>query len=206
MLGAVVPVYNIPNVSAELKFSGPVLADIFLGKITKWNDPAIAKLNAGVTLPATDITVVHRSDGSGTTLHLGRLPRQDVSGVEEARSASRRRSTGRRASAARGNEGVAGLVKQTPGSIGYVELILRAAEQDQLRIGAEHGRRVHRRRRCESVTAAAAPAAAQMPAGLPRVDHERARQRRLSDFVLHLDAALREPEGQGAGEGDGRAS
>src|SRR6266545_2360144 len=67
VLGAVVPVYNIPNVSAELKFSGPVLADIFLGKITKWNDPALAKLNDGVTLPATDITVAHRADGSGTT-------------------------------------------------------------------------------------------------------------------------------------------
>ena len=67
VLGGVVPVYNIPGVSAELKFTGPVLADIFLGKITKWNDPAIAKLNPGVKLPATDITVVHRSDGSGTT-------------------------------------------------------------------------------------------------------------------------------------------
>ena len=67
VLGAVVPVYNVPNLSAELKFTGSILADIFLGKITKWNDPQIAKLNAGVTLPATDITVVHRSDGSGTT-------------------------------------------------------------------------------------------------------------------------------------------
>jgi phosphate transport system substrate-binding protein len=67
VLGAVVPVYNIPNVTAELKFTGPVLADIYLGKITKWNDPAIAKLNAGVNLPGSDITVVHRSDGSGTS-------------------------------------------------------------------------------------------------------------------------------------------
>ena len=67
VLGADVPVYNIPNVTAELKFTGQVLADIFLGKITKWNDPALAKLNTGVNLPATDITVVHRSDGSGTT-------------------------------------------------------------------------------------------------------------------------------------------
>jgi len=67
VLGAVVPVYNIPNVTAELKFSGAVLADIYLGKITKWNDPAIAKLNAGVSLPGSDITVVHRSDGSGTS-------------------------------------------------------------------------------------------------------------------------------------------
>jgi phosphate transport system substrate-binding protein len=67
VLGAAVPVYNLPGVNAELKFTGPVLADIFLGKITKWNDPAIAKLTPGVTLPNTDITVVHRSDGSGTT-------------------------------------------------------------------------------------------------------------------------------------------
>src|SRR5712691_6275326 len=67
VLGAVVPVYNIPNVSSELKFTGPVLADVFLGKITKWNDAAITKLNAGTLLPATDITVAHRADGSGTT-------------------------------------------------------------------------------------------------------------------------------------------
>src|SRR5256885_3832552 len=67
VLGADVPVYNIPNVNAELKFTGPLLAGIFLAKITKWNDPAIVKLNPGVNLPNTDITVVHRSDGSGTT-------------------------------------------------------------------------------------------------------------------------------------------
>src|SRR3954465_9006107 len=64
VLGADVPVYNIPGVDADLKFTGPVLADIFLGKVTKWNDPALAKLNPGVQLPGTDITVVHRSDGS----------------------------------------------------------------------------------------------------------------------------------------------
>src|SRR4051812_46736017 len=67
VIGADVPVYNIPGVSAALKFSGPVLADMFLGKVTKWNDPALVKLNPGVNLPGTDITVVHRSDGSGTT-------------------------------------------------------------------------------------------------------------------------------------------
>src|SRR4051812_23244422 len=67
VLGAVVPVYNIPGLSQELKFTGPVLADIYLGKITKWNDPAIAKVNEGVNLPNTDIVVAHRSDGSGTT-------------------------------------------------------------------------------------------------------------------------------------------
>src|SRR5713226_2235920 len=67
VLGADVPVYNIPNVNAELKFTGPLLADIFLGKITKWNDPGITKLNEGVNLPGSDITVVHRADNSGTT-------------------------------------------------------------------------------------------------------------------------------------------
>src|SRR3982751_3805565 len=67
VLGAVVPVYNIPGVSQELTFSGPVLADIFLGKITKWNDPALTALNPAANLPGTDIVVAHRSDGSGTT-------------------------------------------------------------------------------------------------------------------------------------------
>ena len=67
VLGAVVPVYQLAGVSAELKFTGPLLADIFLGKVVKWNDPAIAKVNPGVKLPDTDITVVHRSDGSGTS-------------------------------------------------------------------------------------------------------------------------------------------
>src|SRR6059058_91460 len=67
VLGGVVPVYNIPGVSAELRFTGPVLADIFLGKITKWNDAAIRALNPGVNLPNIEITVVHRSDGSGTS-------------------------------------------------------------------------------------------------------------------------------------------
>jgi phosphate transport system substrate-binding protein len=67
VLGAVVPVYNIEGVDTQIKFTGPILADIFLGKITKWNDPALAKINAGVKLPSSAITVVHRSDGSGTT-------------------------------------------------------------------------------------------------------------------------------------------
>ena len=77
MLGSVVPAYNLPGVTAELKFTGPILADIFLGKITKWNDAALAKVNPGVTLPSTDIVVVHRSEGSGTTFvwvdYLGKV-------------------------------------------------------------------------------------------------------------------------------------
>ena len=91
MLGAVVPVYNFPSVNAELKFTGPVLADIFLGKITKWNDPAIAKLNPGVKLPGDRH---HRRASLGRLrhdLHLGRLPGEGVARVEDARSASPRR-------------------------------------------------------------------------------------------------------------------
>src|SRR5437667_199347 len=122
VLGAVVPVYNIPNVNAELKFSGPLLADIFLGKVTKWNDPAIARLNAGVSLPASDITVAHRADGSGTTYiwvdYLSKVPPEWKSKVGVATSVNWPTGVG-----GRGNEGVSSLVKQTPGAIGYVELI-----------------------------------------------------------------------------------
>ena len=74
VLGAVVPTYNIEGVTQELNFTGEVLADIFMGKITKWNDPALAGINQGVNLPDTDIVVVHRSDGSGTSLCLDGLP------------------------------------------------------------------------------------------------------------------------------------
>src|SRR6202158_4581906 len=122
VLGADVPVYNVPNLNAELKFTGPVLADIFLGKITKWNDPAITKLNPGVNLPGTDITVAHRSDGSGTTYiwvdYLAKVSAEWKSKVGVATSVNWPVGVG-----GKGNEGVAGLVQQTPGSIGYVELI-----------------------------------------------------------------------------------
>ena len=122
VLGAVVPVYNIPNMTAALKFSGPVLADIFLGKITRWNDPQIAKLNAGVSLPATDITVVHRADGSGTTYiwvdYLSKVAPEFLKQVGVNTAVNWPTGVG-----GKGNEGVAGLVRQSPGSLGYVELI-----------------------------------------------------------------------------------
>jgi phosphate transport system substrate-binding protein len=122
VLGAVVPIYNLPGVKAELKFTGPLLADIFLGKVTKWNDPAIAKHNAGVQLPATDITVVHRSDGSGTTYiwvdFLAKVSPEWMKKAGVNTSVSWPTGLG-----GKGNEGVAGLVSQTPGSLGYVELI-----------------------------------------------------------------------------------
>jgi phosphate transport system substrate-binding protein len=122
VLGAVVPVYNITGVDAELKFTGPLLADIFMGKVSKWNDAAIAKLNPGVSLPGSDITIVHRSDGSGTTYifadYLGKVSPEWKKTVGIATSLNWPGGVG-----AKGNEGVAGLVKQTPGAIGYVELI-----------------------------------------------------------------------------------
>src|SRR5437773_2580229 len=122
VLGADVPVYNIPNVKAQLKFSGPLLADIFLGKVKKWNDSEISKLNAGVSLPATDITVVHRSDGSGTTYiwvdYLSKTSPEFLKRVGVNGSVNWPTGVG-----GKGNEGVSGLVRQTPGSLGYVELI-----------------------------------------------------------------------------------
>jgi phosphate transport system substrate-binding protein len=161
VLGAVVPVYNIPGVSQELKFNGPVLADIFLGKITKWNDPALAKLNPGVTLPAGDITVVHRSDGSGTTYiwvdFLAKLSPEWKQKVGVATSVNWPVGVG-----GKGNEGVSGLVKQTPGSIGYVELIY--ALQNKIDYGSvqnQAGEFV--KASVPAVTAAAAAAATQMP-------------------------------------------
>ena len=133
VLGGVVPVYNIPEVSAELRFTGPVLAGIFLGKITKWNDGAIRASNPGVNLPNTEITVVHRSDGSGTSYiwcdYLSKVSPEYKKTVGVATSVNWPAGVG-----AKGNEGVAGLVKQTPGSIGYVELIY--ALQNKISYGA----------------------------------------------------------------------
>jgi len=133
VLGAVVPVYNIPGVTDELKFTGPVLADIYLGKIKKWNDPVLAKLNPGAKLPATDVTVVHRSDGSGTTYifvdFLSKVSPDFKSQVGVNTSVKWPAGVG-----GKGNEGVAGLVTQTPGSIGYVELIY--ALQNKIAFGS----------------------------------------------------------------------
>jgi phosphate transport system substrate-binding protein len=162
VLGAVVPLYNVPNVKTDLKFSGPLLADIFLGKVTKWNDPALVKLNPGVTLPASDITVVHRSDGSGTTYiwvdYLSKTSPEFKSKVGVNTSVNWPTGVG-----GKGNEGVAGLVTQSPGSIGYVELIY--ALQSKTSYGSVQnmaGEFV--KASVDSVTAAAAAAATAMPA------------------------------------------
>jgi phosphate transport system substrate-binding protein len=125
-VGGVVPVVNVPGITAgQLKLTGPVLADIYLGKVTKWNDAAIAQLNPGLALPDTKINVVKRSDGSGTTFnfvnYLSKVSPEWKSKVGEGTSVNWPTGIG-----GKGNEGVAGYVKQIKGSIGYVELAYAA--------------------------------------------------------------------------------
>ncbi|HEX6362114.1 MAG TPA: phosphate ABC transporter substrate-binding protein PstS [Albitalea sp.] len=121
-IGGVVPVVTVPGIAAgQLKFTGPLLADVFLGKVAKWSDPAIAALNPGVALPDTRITVVHRSDGSGTTFnfvnYLSKVSPEWKTKVGEGTAVRWPTGIG-----GKGNEGVAAYVKQIKGSIGYVEL------------------------------------------------------------------------------------
>jgi phosphate transport system substrate-binding protein len=161
VLGAVVPIYNLPDVSQQLKFTGPLLADIVLGKVKKWNDPALAKLNPGVKLPATDITLVHRSEGSGTTFifadYLGKVSPEFKKAVGVDASLKWPVGVG-----GKGNEGVSGLVQQTPGSLGYVELVY--ALQNKIAVGAvQNSTGAFVIPSVASVTAAAAGAAANMP-------------------------------------------
>ncbi|MGA8809241.1 MAG: phosphate ABC transporter substrate-binding protein PstS [Thermoanaerobaculia bacterium] len=161
VLGGVVPVYNVPEISAELKFTGPVLADIFLGKITKWNDAGIRASNPGVNLPNADITVVHRSDGSGTSYiwcdYLSKVSPEYRKTVGVATSVNWPAGVG-----AKGNEGVAGLVKQTPGSIGYVELIY--ALQNKISYGeVQNAAGEWVRASTDTVSNAASSAAKNMP-------------------------------------------
>ncbi len=122
VLGADVPAYNVPGVTGDLKFTPEALANIFLGKITAWNDPAIAKANPGVKLPSDAIIVVHRSDGSGTTYiwtdYLSKVSKDWESTVGKGTSVKWPVGLG-----GKGNEGVAGQIRQLKGSIGYVELI-----------------------------------------------------------------------------------
>ena len=122
VIGGVVPVVNLEGITAgKLKFTGPILADIFLGKITKWNDPAIAGINPGVKLPDQKLTVVHRSDGSGTTFnwvnYLSKVSSEWKTKVGEGTSVNWPTGIG-----GKGNEGVAAYVNQIKGSVGYVEL------------------------------------------------------------------------------------
>ena len=160
VLGAVVPIVNVAGVGT-LNLSGPVLADVYLGRIKKWNDPALVKDNPGAALPDADITVVHRADGSGTsycfTDYLSKVSPDWLKTVGRGTSVSWPAGIGQK-----GNEGVAGAVKQTPGSIGYVELIY--ALQNKLAAASVRnraGRFVSAT--LDSVTEAASGAAKAMP-------------------------------------------
>ena len=161
VLGGVVPTYNLEGVTKDLNFTGPVLADIFLGKITKWNDAALMKINAGVKLPAADITVVHRSDGSGTTFvftdYLSIVSPDWKAKIGKGDTVNWPVGLG-----AKGTEGVAGQVKNTPNSIGYVELFY--AVQNKMGYGAVQNKAgKFLKANLESVTAAAAVASKAMP-------------------------------------------
>ena len=161
VLGAVVPAYNIPGVTEELKFTPQLLADIFLGKISNWSDPAISKVNAGVKLPNQEIVIVHRSDGSGTTFiwtdYLSKVSPEWKAEVGANTSVKWPKGLG-----GKGNEGVAGSIRQLPGSIGYVELIY--ALQNKIPYGSvQNAAGAFMKASLESVTAAAA-SAPKMPA------------------------------------------
>ena len=179
VLGAVVPVFNLAGIT-DLKFNGPVLADIYLGKIKKWNAPAIATLNPGVKLPATDIVVAHRSEGSGTTYiwvdYLSKVSPEFKQKVGVNASVNWPVGVG-----GKGNDGVSGVVSQTPGAIGYVELIF--ALKNNISYGSvQNAAGEIVKATPESVTKAAAG---------------------VSDLVVHLVAPLRESFRQGDVQGDG---
>jgi phosphate transport system substrate-binding protein len=162
VMGAVVLAYNLPSFSGALKLDGPTIADIFMDKITKWNDPKLAALNPGANLPATDIVVAHRSDGSGTsyifTDYLSKVSPAWASGVGKSTAVKWPIGLG-----GKGNEGVTALVQQTPGSIGYIELIYALTNHISFAdLKNRDGNWV--KASLEGVTAAAASAAANMPA------------------------------------------
>jgi phosphate transport system substrate-binding protein len=162
VLGADVVTYNLPELQQPLKFTGELVADVFLGRVRKWNDPRIAGLNAGVSLPNRDIVVVHRSDGSGTTYiftdYLTAVSNAWKNGPGKGKEISWPTGLG-----AKGNEGVAGQVKQTPGSIGYVELAY--AKQNKLPTAAiRNAAGQFVTPSIESATAAAAGVAAKLAA------------------------------------------
>lgn len=164
VMGAVVAAYNLPEVSQQLKVTGPVLADIFMGKVTKWNDKELQDINPGVSLPEKDILVVHRSDGSGTTYvfadFLSKVSASWKDKVGVATSLNWPTGVGQK-----GNEGVAGQVVRSPGSIGYIEMAY--ALQNNIKFAQvqnKEGQFVNAS--LKAVTSAAANSLAQIPEDL----------------------------------------
>jgi phosphate transport system substrate-binding protein len=163
-LGGVVPAYNVDGIDKPLRLSGPVLARIFLGEITKWNDEAIRELNAGIDLPDQKIEVVYRADGSGTTyVFADYLSKVSPAWKEKMGVATALKWPA--GAGAKGNEGVAALIKQTPGSIGYTELLY--ALQNKMKFAAVKNREGnYMQGSLEAVTAAAEASLTDLPADL----------------------------------------
>ena len=161
VLGSVVPAYNIPGFKGELKFTPDVISGIYLGKITSWNDPAIAKANGGTSLPNAPIVVVHRSDGSGTTYvwtdYLSKVSSEWANSVGNGTSVRWPVGLG-----AKGNEGVAGMIRQMDGAFGYVELIY--ALQNNIPFGSVKNAGGNFVKASLESTTAAASSVKQMPA------------------------------------------
>ena len=188
VLGAVVIAYNLPGFSGTFKLDGPTIADIFMGKITKWNDPKIAALNPGANLPATDIVVAHRSDGSGTsyifTDYLSKVSPAWASGVGKSTAVKWPVGLG-----GKGNEGVTALVQQTPGSIGYIELIYALTNHIPFADLKNHdGNWV--KASLDGVTAAASGRSSGHTGRFPRIDHRRDWAECIPDLVVHLPAGF----------------
>lgn len=162
VLGAVVLAYNIPDLAKPLNLTGPVIAGIFLGKITKWDDPAITSLNRGVKLPSKDILVVHRTDASGTTYIFSDYL-TSVSSAWKAGPGTGKELKWNVGLGGKGNDGVSGQVKQVPGAIGYVELAY--ARQNKIPYAAvKNSSGTFVMPSIESVTDAAAGIASKLPA------------------------------------------
>ena len=159
--GAVVPVYNVPGLPRELRFSGPLLADIFLGRVTNWNDPAIARLNPGVPLPPIEITPVFRADSSGTSFIWSDFLSKVSPEWRRLVGSNRQSTLPVGLSAKGGSEGVSAIVRQTRGAIGYVELTY--AIRNALDMGAvQNSEGEFVRASIESIGAAAAAAVGHM--------------------------------------------
>lgn len=197
VLGAVVLTYDLPDVKSELKLTPEVLADVFLGKLTQWNDDRIKKINPGVSLPDEPILVAHRSDGSGTTAiftdYLSKVSPEWKQKVGHGTSVNWPTGLG-----GKGNEGVTGLVKQTPGAIGYVELIY--AENNHLPVASlENKAGDFVKPSIQAVTAAAAGALKHFPADfrVSITDAEGARSYPISGFTyLLIDQTMPREKGQ----------
>ena len=199
VIGGVVPVVNLPGITGgQIKLTGPQLADIFLGTIKKWNDPVLVAANPGVTLPNLPITVVHRSDGSGTSfLFTSYLTAVAPQWAKVGASDAVAWPTGQ---GGKGNDGVAGYVKQTPGAIGYVEYAF-AKQNSMAHVSLQNAGGTFVEPTAESFAAAAAGADWSKAPGFYLLLLESAGRQRLADHRRHLRASAQGPGRRGQRQG-----